>query len=291
MLKLSIIIPTYNSGEFLEQALLSIFNQTYKNFELIIVDGKSTDNTVDIIKKYNSSIHSWISEKDSSPADGTNKALKYVTGDIITFFGADDYYIDNTALEQMANEFAGNPHIDLLFSNINVIDRRTEEFISSSTNDNKLFFSLNKHDDSILRHIKLGYLTGLVFAGMSIRTAAMSDFQFDISNVVPDYEFILYMWRKGCHFHYIDHPLLNVRQGGVSQTAKTRLVLRDRFLVNKKFFGLLTAIKLYPWGSSPFIQYCRIHGFTFMRYLHNHGFRPLLWARTVISGMSSRRKS
>ena len=78
MLKLSIIIPTYNSGKFLEQALLSIFNQTYKNIELIIIDGKSTDNTVDIIKKYESSIYYWISEKDSNPADATNKALKYV---------------------------------------------------------------------------------------------------------------------------------------------------------------------------------------------------------------------
>jgi len=301
MLKLSIIIPTYNSGGFLEQALLSILNQTYKNIELIIIDGGSTDNTVNIIKKYNSSIYYWISEKDSSPADATNKALKHVTGDITTFFGADDYYIDNTALEQIVNEFVINPHIDLLFCNINSIDRKTEKIISLVNNDSKLFLSLNKHDNSIIPHIKLGYLLGLVFAGMSIRTAAMSNFKFDISNVAPDYEFILYMWRKGCFFRYIDSPLLNVRQGGVSYTAKWDVILRDRFFVNKNFFGLFMAVKLHPWLShslfkTAFIRYTYtqaqvMRSYTqVMRYLHNHGFRPFYWYRTIKSYIFTKRK-
>ena len=277
MLKLSIIIPTYNSGEFLEQSLLSILNQTHKNIELIIIDGKSKDNTVDVIKKYESSIHYWISEKDYSASDAVNKALKYVTGDIIIFFGADDYYIDNTALEQMANEFEINPHIDLLFCNINIIDRKTKKNISVFKNDKELFLSLNKHDDSILQHIKGGYFTGLVFAGLSIRKSSMTSFKFDILNVVSDYDFVLHMWRKGCYSQYIDRSLINVRQGGNSHTVKMGLRLRHLFLVNKKYFGVLMAIKLHPCVEHfPFI-------ISFQRYLQTHGFRPLFWLRTIRS--------
>jgi glycosyltransferase involved in cell wall biosynthesis len=272
MLKLSIIIPTYNSGEFLEQALLSIINQTYKNIEIIIIDGKSTDNTVDIIKKNKTSIYYWISEKDFSASDAVNKALKHVSGDIIIFFGSDDYYIDDTALEQMAIEFERNPHIDFLFNNINIIDRKTGEIASVFKNDIELFMSLNKHDDSILKHIKMGYLTGLVFPGLTIRRSFMSDFQFEVLNIVNDYDFVLHMWKKGCFFHYIDNALINVRIGGISHKAKMGTRLKDIFLVNKKYFGLLIAIQLHPW-----LLY-----FSF-RYLHSLGFRPFYWLRTIKS--------
>lgn len=287
MLKLSIVLPTYNSGEFLEQALLSIFNQTCKNIELIIIDGKSTDNTVDIIKKYESIIHFWTSEKDSNAADATNKALKHVTGDVITFFGADDYYIDTTALDQITNEFENNPRLDLLFSNINSINRKTDEIISLVKNDAELFASFNRHDDSIIQHIKVGYFTGLVFAGMSVRTSSMANFQFDISNVAPDYDFILHMWKNGCFFHYIDHPLINVRQGGVSYTAKSVVLSKDKFLVNKRYFGFLMAVKLHPWLLHfPFIISLMQFKMSFIRYLHSVGFRPLFWLRKIRSILS-----
>jgi len=290
MLKLSIIIPTYNSGKLLEQALLSIFNQTYKNIELIIIDGKSTDNTIDIIKKYESNISYWLSEKDSNPTEATNKALKHVTGDIITLFGSDDYYIDNTALAQMADEFESNPRLDLLCFNINSINRKTDEIILFVKNDPELFLSLNKHDYSIIEHIRMGYLSGLVFAGISVRTSSISNFQFDVSNIVSDYDFVLHMWQKGCFFHYIEYPLINVRQGGISYTTKSGMVLRDIFLTNKKHFGIIFGIKLHPWLSySPFktafSRYDKI-----VRYLHNHGFRPFFWFRKVRGRIFARRR-
>jgi len=129
----------------------------------------------------------------------------------------------------------------------------------------------------------------------------MSNFKFDISNVAPDYEFILYMWRKGCFFRYIDSPLLNVRQGGVSYTAKWDVILRDRFFVNKNFFGLFMAVKLHPWLShslfkTAFIRYTYtqaqvMRSYTqVMRYLHNHGFRPFYWYRTIKSYIFTKRK-
>lgn len=272
MLKLSIIIPTYNSGKFLEQSLLSIINQTYKNIELIIIDGKSTDNTVDVIKKYNSSIYYWISEKDSSPADATNKGLKHATGDIITFFGSDDYYIDNTALEQIVNEFERKPHLDFLSCNVNIIDRKTGEITFVYTNEEELFSSLNRHNVSIFKYIKTGHLFGLVYAGLTVRKSSISTYQFDALNVANDYDFVLHMWGKGCFFHYIDHSLSNVRRGGISLTTKTRIILRDKFLINKKYFGLLMAIRFYSWW---------LYFFPIIQYLQEHGVRPFFWIRTM----------
>jgi glycosyltransferase involved in cell wall biosynthesis len=282
MLKISIIIPTYNSGEFLEQSLLSILNQTHKNIELIIIDGKSTDNTVDIIKKYESHIFYWISEKDSSLVDATNKGLKHVTGDIITLFGSDDYYIENIALEQMANEFERNSNLDFLSCNANMIDRETGEIIFAYKNDKELFSSLNRHDDSIIKHIKIGHLAGLVFAGFSVRKSSISNYQFDTLNIVNDYEFLLYMWKKGCYFHYIDRPLSNVRRGGISHTTKTRIIIWHKFLINKKYFGFWTAIR----KNSLLLYFTPI-----IQSMRTRGFRPFLWFRTIRSGVKKKKSA
>lgn len=92
-LKISIITPSYNQGRFIEQTIQSVLNQDYKNIEHIIVDGKSTDNTVDIFKKYPHL--KWVSEPDKGQSDALNKALAMATGDIIGWINSDDYYAKN----------------------------------------------------------------------------------------------------------------------------------------------------------------------------------------------------
>lgn len=274
MLKLSIILPTFNNGQSLEPCLQSIIGQSYRNFELIVIDGKSTDNTLEIIRKYEASIFYWNSEKDNSSSEAVNKAFNHATGDIITILGADDYYVDNTVFEQISKEFITNPKIDLLFYNINQMDLKTGEFISVYKNKKELFFSLNKHDKSIFKHIKKGCLSGLVFAGMAVKRKSMLNVKFDDCNIVADYDYILNMWRKGCFFHMIDSPLINVKLGGVSHTAKTWLQVKDRFLINKKYFGLFMAIR-----KNPLMLYFE----PIERFLRNHGFRPFSWGRKIKS--------
>jgi glycosyltransferase involved in cell wall biosynthesis len=89
-LKISIITPSFNSGEFIERAIKSVLEQDYKNFEHIIIDGGSTDNTVEILKRY-PHLH-WLSEKDNGQADAMNKGFEKSTGDIIVYLNADDYF-------------------------------------------------------------------------------------------------------------------------------------------------------------------------------------------------------
>jgi len=94
--KISIVTPSLNQGEFLEETILSILNQNYQNLEFFIIDGGSTDNSVDIIKKYESKLTSWESKKDFGQPHAINIGLKHCTGDIITFCNSDDIYFPGT---------------------------------------------------------------------------------------------------------------------------------------------------------------------------------------------------
>lgn len=102
--KISIVTPSYNQGQFIEETILSILNQNYPNLEYIIIDGGSTDNTVDVIKKYESKITFWVSEPDKGQADAINKGLKYCTGDIFNWINSDDLLAPD-ALFEIATEF------------------------------------------------------------------------------------------------------------------------------------------------------------------------------------------
>ncbi len=93
ILKISVITPSYNSDRYLEDAVLSVLSQDYANFEHIIVDGGSEDNTLEILNKY--SHLKWISEPDKGQSDAMNKGFMMSTGDIIVYLNADDYFLPN----------------------------------------------------------------------------------------------------------------------------------------------------------------------------------------------------
>ena len=93
--KFSVVIPSFNQGNFIEETILSILNQKYPNIELIIVDGKSTDKTLDIIKKYSESINYFVSESDNGQANALNKGFAVATGNICSYLNSDDLYLDN----------------------------------------------------------------------------------------------------------------------------------------------------------------------------------------------------
>lgn len=106
--KISIITPSFNQGQYIEQTILSVINQNYPNLEYIIIDGGSTDETVDIIKKYDKNITYWVSEKDNGQSEAINKGLKIATGDIINWLNSDDYFEPN-ALFKLSKAYIENP--------------------------------------------------------------------------------------------------------------------------------------------------------------------------------------
>lgn len=104
MKKITVITPSFNQGEYLEQTIDSVLSQNYNNLEFMVIDGGSTDNSVEIIKKHEKFINYWVSEKDSGQSNAINKGLKAATGDIINWLNSDDWYTENT-LHKVAAAF------------------------------------------------------------------------------------------------------------------------------------------------------------------------------------------
>ena len=115
--KISIITVTKNSEKFLEENINSLKNQTYKNFEHIIIDGNSTDRTVEIIKKNKDKIDYWVSEPDEGLYDAMNKGIKACTGDIIGILNSDDIYFSE-ALKFVNQYFTEQENLDFLFGTV-----------------------------------------------------------------------------------------------------------------------------------------------------------------------------
>ncbi len=99
--KVSIVTVVYNDAKGLEKTIKSVINQTYKNVEFIIIDGGSTDGTVEIIKKYEDYIDYWVSEEDKGIYDAMNKGIKAATGTWINFMNAGDVFVDCEVLSSI----------------------------------------------------------------------------------------------------------------------------------------------------------------------------------------------
>ncbi len=114
--KISIVTPSYNQGQFIEETILSVLNQNYPNLEYIIIDGGSTDNTVELIKKYEDRITYWVSEKDKGQADAINKGLEKASGDFLCFINSDDTF-NPLAFKELVQCFI-DESIVLSYSNV-----------------------------------------------------------------------------------------------------------------------------------------------------------------------------
>lgn len=111
--KISIVTPSYNQGQFLEETIRSVLLQGYPNLEYIITDGGSTDNSVEIIKKYEPWLTYWVSEKDNGQADAIHRGFVKATGEIIGWLNSDDYYLPN-AFSFVINRFLECPDSEQL---------------------------------------------------------------------------------------------------------------------------------------------------------------------------------
>ena len=199
-LKVSIITVVYNGIAHLEQTIKSVINQTYTNIEYIIIDGGSTDGTVELLKKYDERIEYWVSEKDEGIYDAMNKGIAKATGEIVGLINADDWY-EVDAVAQVVETFL-NSHADIVHGAMNIVKENGNSFTKKVALD--------------LSHFKKGMLLNhpTTFVKRDVYEIYGSfNTQYKI---VADWELMLCLWLTGLSFVGIESTLANFRMGGVS---------------------------------------------------------------------------
>ena len=125
--KISIVTPSFNQGQFIEETILSVLSQNYPNLEYNIIDGGSTDNTVEIIKKYENQLNYWVSESDNGQAHAINKGLTHCNGEIFNWLNSDDY-LEQGALHKIAAAFQ-DVKVQLVAGKVRTFSIANEEII------------------------------------------------------------------------------------------------------------------------------------------------------------------
>lgn len=127
-MKVTLITVTYNSSQYLEDCIQSVIGQDYDNLEYLVIDGESTDNTVDIIKKYDQHIDQWISEKDNGMYDAINKGMKMATGEIIGILNSDDILASSDVISNIAQCFS-DKKIDATYGDLVYVEQQNTQKI------------------------------------------------------------------------------------------------------------------------------------------------------------------
>ena len=204
----SVITIVFNGEKYLEETIRSVINQTYDNVEYIIIDGGSTDRTVDIIKKYEDKLDYWVSEPDRGISDAFNKGISLSSGIIIGIVNADDWY-ELDAVAQVVSIMKIN-EIDIVHGQLQYWrDNTKAELVSGNHN--------NLHKDMTVNH-----MTVFVKRYLYERIGGFSlDFDYAM-----DYEFLLRAKKYGASFYFLNECIANMRFGGVSD-IKWQKALRE----------------------------------------------------------------
>jgi glycosyltransferase involved in cell wall biosynthesis len=125
MTLISIVTPSFNQSAYLEQTMKSVLDQDYADIEYIVMDGGSTDGSIDIIKKYSSRLAFWTSERDRGQADAINNGTTHAHGEILAWLNSDDYYLPG-AISSAVKIFEQNPDVVLIYGDMLAVNERGE---------------------------------------------------------------------------------------------------------------------------------------------------------------------
>ena len=230
---ISIITVVYNGEKYFEQTILSVINQTYKNIEYIIIDGGSTDGSIDIIRKYEDNISYWVSESDNGLYDAMNKGIKIAKGELIGMINSDDWY-EQDALEIMANAYRNNPEKNIFHADRYDIDNAGCKHVikfNPSTFKFKYYGMTYNHPSMFIS--KQEYSKHIY----NIHLQALSDFQFVLESFL----------RNENAFLYISRPIVNFRLGGISAQMPILKRLKEGFLA-RKYAGMNLFGNIFSFG-------------------------------------------
>ena len=217
---ITVVTVVFNGEKFLEETILSVINQTYDNVEYIIIDGGSTDGTLDIIKKYEHAIDYWVSEKDKGIYDAMNKGISCATGNFIGLLNADDLIYEQSLL-LYANEICLNRY-DYLYSSVDLTRLSGEIYGIFKPIKSPLFFG-------VLRQMPFAHQS--FYARLSVyKKIGLYNLKYKLS---ADFDFLYSVLSLNLNKKDIGVSVGIFRDGGVSQDliksiSNSKLVILDR---------------------------------------------------------------
>jgi len=239
--KISIITPCFNSKRYIEATIKSILQQEYSNIEYIIIDGGSTDGTIDIIKKYDKKIAYWISETDRSMYDAINKGLIKASGEIIGILNSDDILFDNKTISYIADSFNKHSNTVGIFGDLITFNEYNKKY-------RKVF------KVSFKSLLISGKGTFLPHPTVYLRKEIYQFFFYDLKyKYAADYDFLLRILKKH-QLTYINKPIVKFRVHEESITGKNLLKKEVRIILkknkrNKINFIIRNTVYYWLWGK------------------------------------------
>lgn len=243
---ISIITPSYNQGQFLEETILSVLNQNYPNLEYIIIDGGSTDSSVDVIKKYEDRLAYWVSEKDRGQTQAINKGFKQSTGDILNWLNSDDLLAPG-ALRVIADEFSKHPRADFCFGDFTIIDIEGRVIFSRK--------SPPYHFHTLFYGRQLSSQPAVFFRRSVIENIGFLD---ETLNFCMDTEFWIRAASQGMRFRQTKRLLAMARMHGDAKTTQLQKLLHEE---HKDIVRRYRAWRLFEGGTTGDFGYTFLNRF------------------------------
>ena len=213
--KISMITAVLNGKDHIEETIKSVISQSYPNIEYIIIDGGSTDGTLDIINQYAAYLDKWVSEPDEGISDAFNKGIKMTSGEIIGIISADDYLLPGT-LERVTSIYENDRELDVIYGDAVFIEpfNQLRFIVKPDTNLNDLW------KRQALKHV------ATFIAKKTYNNFGLFDLQYKYA---MDHELILRFYLRGAEFYYVNEPLAAFRTGGlaISNPYKASRETRD----------------------------------------------------------------
>lgn len=212
-MRITVVTVVYNNREFIEEAILSVLNQTYVQLEYIIIDGGSTDGTLDIIKKYESKISLFISEKDNGLYDAMNKAYDIATGDIIGILNSDDLFYNSDCIGKVVAAFQANSQTEIVYGDLIYVRR--------------------ENVSEVVRHWKSGYFYDNYFAdgwvpahpSVYVKRHVADAEKYNLSiKFTADYDWLLRIFHK-YRVNYLPEIIVRMRLGGLTSKSARNIIL------------------------------------------------------------------
>ena len=225
-MKVSIVTPSFNQGQFIERTLQSVATQSGVEIEHVVFDGGSTDNTVDVLRNFTPSVN-WVSKKDRGQTDAVNQGIRATDGEIIGWLNSDDIYYPG-AIAQVVAFFTTHPDIDVIYGMADHIDINDKSFESYPT---------EPWDYERLHETCFICQPALFFRRRVVEKHGLLD---ESLNYCMDYEYWLRLGKEGVRFFYIEIKLAGSRLYADNKTLGARVQvhkeINDMF---KRLFGLV----------------------------------------------------